>query len=97
MRQKINSGQMRFKRWSLLGYLVVACLFLGVVLAAGEQIPRQVIVSSGGQVSAGNVQLQSAIGQPLAGSVSNGNLALCSGFLWCATDDTSVYLPLIVK
>ncbi len=102
MRHKINPGQMSFKRWGLISGLVAACLFLGLALAAGEQIPRQVIDSSGGRVSAGNVQLRAAIGQPVAGPVSNGNLALCSGFLCgptggASSGSNSVYLPLIIK
>ena len=102
MKRKINLRYLRFKRRALIGGLVAAFLFLGVALAAGEQLPRQVIDSGGGQVSAGNVRLVAAIGQPVAGSVSGGNVGVCSGFL-CgsgggqAPGQNNVYLPLVVK
>jgi hypothetical protein len=90
------------KRWALLSGLVAACLFLGVALASGEQLPRQVIDSGGGQISGGEVRLHSVIGQPVAGPVSSGGLGLCSGFLCGSTGGAApgaygVYLPLVVK
>lgn len=102
MPRKLNRHQLNCKRWALIIGLIAAFLFLGVALAAGEQLPHQVIDSGGGPVSAGNVRLQSAIGQPVAGPVSSTNLNLCSGFLCGSGGGQSpgaggIYLPLVVK
>jgi hypothetical protein len=64
----------------VLGGLAALLLAAGVALAAGETLPRSLVSSGGGQVSAGGLHLHSAIGQPLVGAVGDGP-ALCSGFL----------------
>ena len=92
----------RHRRLGLIGGLVAGWLFLGVALAAGEIIPRNLMESSGGWVSNGSLRLHHAVGQPVAGTVSNGNLTLCSGLVCgsgvAAQESTfQIYLPLIVK
>jgi plastocyanin len=51
-----------------------------VVYAAGEQLPRSVAAGGGGRVSNSQFVMQSAIGQPLSGSVGNSQQRLCTGY-----------------
>lgn len=65
------------------GAAVILLLLAVTVLAAGERLPRSLVGSGGGPVGAGGINLHSAIGQPVVGTVSTtGNtLSLCSGYL----------------
>lgn len=100
--RNFNPQRMSLKRRALIGGLMATFLFLGAALAAGEQLPRYVTTGGGGPVNGGQVRLMAAIGQPVAGPVSSGNLGLCGGFL-CGSGggqspgQNSVYLPLVVK
>jgi uncharacterized repeat protein (TIGR01451 family) len=60
--------------------LVALLVLVGVALAAGESIPRSQIGSGGGEISGGGLGLRTTIGQPFAGTVSNGP-TVCSGLL----------------
>ena len=64
------------------------------ILAA--EIDRHVIASGGGRVEAGGYVLNSTIGQPVAGRVSNNPYNLCAGF-WCGAARYQIYLPLILR
>lgn len=94
---------MKIKRRVIIGLvtvLVVLLLSLGLVLAAGEMLPRSLVSAGGGLVAQSGLNLHSAIGQPAVGAVQNGP-TLCSGFL-CGPGAPSVndgghslYLPLL--
>jgi hypothetical protein len=88
--------------------LVLACLLLlllgfGVVWAGGEALPRSLISAGGGLVTQGDLVLQTATGQPVAGAVDNG-LVLCSGY-WCGAGAPiteppaghALFLPTIIR
>lgn len=64
----------------VLAGLMALLLSIGVALAAGEILPRSLMGSGGGQISGGGLRLRSAIGQPVAGAVSD-SFTLCSGFI----------------
>jgi plastocyanin len=61
--------------------ILFSLLVVFVVSAAGESIPHSVVGSGGGQIAAGDLVLRSAIGQPVAGKVSNSTYTLYAGFL----------------
>jgi hypothetical protein len=93
------------QKWSLAigGGVLILLLLMGVVLASGGvELPRSVLSSSGGSVSSSGLVLNSAMGQPVAGTVENGTIRHCSGF-WCAAaapvtpSSEALYLPLIIK
>ena len=73
-RRTWNSRWFRVAVVLLLGRLLVAT----VLAASGPSIITWVIGPGGGQVEGDGLQLRSAIGQPVAGSVSE-DLTLCSG------------------
>lgn len=86
---------------TLIGAMVGVLLLTAIVLAAGESLPRHVIGSGGSSIENG-ITLRNAIGQPIAGAVSNG-ITLCSGFV-CGQSTSApfdnnhfVYLPLVLK
>lgn len=64
---------------ALIG-LLAGMLFAEMLFAAGETIPRSAVTGGGGAVSAGNVALRAAIGQPAAGAVGDAP-TLCSGII----------------
>ena len=69
------------RRWLfVLGLLALMLALLTLVVVAGLNHDRYLISSGGGQISQGNLVLQSAVGQPVIGGNANG-LTLCSGFL----------------
>ena len=61
--------------------ILVSLLVVFVVSAAGESIQRSLVGSGGGQIAAGDLVLRSAIGQPVAGKVSNSAYTLYTGVL----------------
>ncbi len=83
--------------------LVAALLLVTLVLAAIGGMPRSLAGSGGGLLEGGGLSLRSALGQPLAGTVSDG-IQLCSGF-HCGSGvvDTpsnpahAIYLPVVVR
>jgi hypothetical protein len=94
--------KLSYKRTGFIGGLAAALLFFGVVLAAGEGMPRALVGGGGGAVSGDGLRLRTAIGQPLAGVVENG-ITLCSGFL-CGpgasarrAEQHTLYLPLVLR
>ncbi|MEZ4831205.1 MAG: hypothetical protein R2873_04235 [Caldilineaceae bacterium] len=70
----------RSLRRALVG-IVLSLLVVFVVSAAGESLQRSIVGSGGGKIEAGDLVLRSAIGQPVGGKVSSGQLALYAGFL----------------
>ena len=59
--------------------LALTALTVGAALAAGETIRLGGLSSGGGQLQAGNLRLNSAVGQPLAGDTGGGGLNVCVG------------------
>ena len=68
-------------RWLIRIALSLAGILLAVNLAfaVGESLKQSAGISGGGQVTNGAVTLRSSIGQPVAGTVSNGQEVLCTG------------------
>jgi uncharacterized protein YjeT (DUF2065 family) len=88
---------------SLVGAALALVLVLGGVLAVGEPPLRSTISSGGGEISSGELRLQTSIGQPVVGAVSNETYELCSGLI-CGSGAPGlnivlqkVYLPLVEK
>lgn len=98
-------GRKATKLFVLLGLL---CLATGVVLAQGTPILRRWLIGGGGTQNGpainGSTSLQGALGEPIAGRSSNGNVSLVSGF-WSKTAATPeptptpgpLYLPVILQ
>jgi hypothetical protein len=85
-----------------LAALGIVALSGMVVYAAGEPLPRSAVVSGGGIISDGGLTLRPAIGQPVAGTVSDGSTRLCSGVVCGPSRSGSssrpsgaLYLPVI--
>ncbi len=83
-----------------LALMVLLLLSLGWAAAGGEMLPPSLVSSGGGAVSGGGLSMETAVGQPVAGTVGNG-LTLCAGF-YCgggveAGGGEMVYLPLVVR
>ena len=89
---------MRGTRW-LIPALALSIIATAVALAAGDSLPRSVMSSGGGTgLAAGGNILYGTLGQPVAGTVSDTDFDLCSGF-WCgpaASRGKRIYLPLII-
>ena len=65
---------------TLLGIALLLTL-VGVALANGDVLlTRELLSSGGGEVSNSEVSMRSSIGQPVAGSVTSGDLTGCFGF-----------------
>lgn len=92
--------QTAFPKWLGLLLLIGSLLLAARVLAAGEIISRHIIPGSGGtHLAAGDLILHGALGQPVAGPVSNTNYRLCSGF-WCGAAPAQggkIYLPVVIR
>jgi hypothetical protein len=84
-----------WKAWTA-GLLIILLTAGAVLAAAGPAITQWVVGAGGGKVEGGGLVLHSAIGQPAAGTVSNG-LRLCSGYLCGEGDLWQVYLPLVIR
>jgi len=93
----------RFVLTILLFALAIVLLVGTATLAqaAGYELPRWLLGSGGGHLTAGNYDPDPMIGQPVAGSISAGNYALSSGFWWEAgtvpVGPFKINLPLVVK
>ena len=93
---------MKNYRWLVPIILLALFLLGGVVLAAAEVLPRSAISGGGstGLAADGHI-LHGALGQSVAGAVSNADYHLCSGF-WCGEGSGVptihwLYLPLVVR
>ncbi|MBX3010937.1 MAG: hypothetical protein KF832_05495 [Caldilineaceae bacterium] len=73
----------------LLGGVV---LFVGTALAAGEVLTRAAITIAGGQAVVNGIEVRSAIGQPMAGIVSN-NGEMCVGLMCPGSGSTQGVPP----
>jgi hypothetical protein len=86
----------------ILIMLVVCLLVVGAAVASELiSIDWYVFGGGGGSVSNGTTEIESTIGQPVVGGVSEGKLVLCSGY-WCGSDGIYIapkyiYLPLVMK
>jgi len=79
--------------------LLTFFLLAGAALAQGTPaIPWSVIGGGGGHAEGGAIiSLDSTIGQPIVGQVSNLPYDLCAGY-WCgAAAQYRVYLPLVLR
>jgi hypothetical protein len=82
----------------LLLFLIIA-LLSGTVL--GQVTPDSAIswfvIASGGSSSiGGNVNLESTLGQSIAGSSESGNVFLGEGY-WYAPTAVELYLPIVIR
>jgi hypothetical protein len=78
---------------TLAGLLIVA----GVGLEAGSQVNWHALSGGGGRSVAGAYSVETAIGQPVAGTVGAGSYAVCAGVLCGTADLHDVYLPMVVQ
>lgn len=66
-------------------------------MAQDSSVDRQVIASGGTQLEQGAYSLDNTLGQPVVGSSSEGDTAVCVGF-WCQSAvEYTVYVPVILK
>ena len=85
MKMKKKDRDRRHAYGPLLVAVVLALAAFGVALAAGESMPRSLFSGGGGANSAAGIQSQGALGQPVAGAVSDGSsFSNCAGF-WCGS------------
>ena len=78
----------------ILFYLSLVCLILlAAGFSAGFDIGWYAFTTGGGHAAAGNYTLDSAIGQPVVGTIGNGAIQICAGFL-CAPPAFIIYMPL---
>ncbi len=85
------------KRMALFATALALLMLAGTALAQGTTaIPWSVLGGGGGHTEAGGISLDGTIGQPIVGTVSQGNYELCAGF-WCGTAQYLVYLPLVMR
>jgi hypothetical protein len=92
----------RLKRSSMkIGLWVIALLVVAsTVLASsggGYTLDWYKVSSGGGAISGGGFNLTSTIGQADAGLMSGGSYNLTGGFLFRATSNHTIYLPLLSK
>ena len=80
--------------------LTLAILLLtlaGAAYAAGTvSIDWWASTGGGGRIESSSLTLDSAIGQGVAGTVKNGSLEVCSGFL-CVSLPRKLFLPVIIQ
>jgi len=82
---------------AIIPALLAFFLLAGAALAQGPAIPWSVIGSGGGHAEGGaTISLDSTIGQPIVGQVSNLPYDLCAGF-WCSGVGCQLYLPLVLR
>ncbi len=92
---------MKTYRLITLGILCAVLIVLGGVAWArtvqSSSIDRSVIGSGGAHLEQGSISLDNTLGQPVAGSYSEGDADLCVGF-WCQIAfEYNVYIPLVLK
>jgi hypothetical protein len=87
------------KLTALVGVLFGSLVLTGAIWAAPLQTPAidWNVIGGGGHLGQGNLSLDYTIGQPVAGQLDNGDVALCVGF-WCGVSVASyIYLPLVLR
>ena len=87
------------RRLKILLLMSAALLIVATALAAGPAINRLLLAPGGGYLDGAGINLQSAIGQPVGGSVTNG-VTLCSGLICgsgAATTGKQIYLPAVFR
>ena len=71
---------------------------LGIDSVEGSAIERWVIGGGGGEASgAGEVVVNSTLGDPIVGPAGDGSVSLGAGYWYGAETAYTVYLPLVVK
>lgn len=71
----------RPERTYWLAVVAALCVGFGSSSAIGQSsLPNIVFAGGGGTISAGQFRVHSTIGEPVAGTISNGSLRLVSGF-----------------
>ena len=89
---------MKTKILILLQVLIISLVVVGLALANGTvDLPRWVLGSGASDASAGDVTLQSTLGQPIVGGISGGDITLEQGFWHGSSNQHDIYLPLILK
>lgn len=82
--------------WAM-AYILTSLLFTVILSAPGsESIDWWVIGSGGGQITSGNLSLESVIGQAAAGDVSSNGTKLYAGFIY-GVSGASIYLPVLMR
>lgn len=100
-KSKVSVKKARLKSSTIIIIGLLLCLAVGLALAAGDTMPRTLIDSGGGALEQSDIRLQSSIGQPIVGTVSQ-EMTLCSGY-YCGpgvaavAKDYAIYLPVIVR
>lgn len=77
----------------LLASLGLVLLISGTVLAAGEVLTRSAFTIAGGQAVVNGIEARSAVGQPIAGIISN-NGEVCVGFVCPGSGSTQGVPPI---
>ncbi len=78
-------------------YILTTLMFSVILSAPGsETIDWWVLSSGGGQISSGNISLETTIGQAAAGDVSSGGTSLYAGFIY-GINGSTIYLPVVMK
>ncbi len=84
---------------SLAAALLLA--LIGIVSVSADNslfnIEWGVFSSGGGRISAGDVQLDSSLGEPITGNSTGGEISLDSGTWTDILEQKSVFLPLIIR
>jgi hypothetical protein len=84
----------------LVAVLFGSLVLTGAIRAATFQTPVvgwDVMSGGGGHLEQGDLSLDYTIGQPVAGQLGSGDVALCVGF-WCGVSvENYIYLPLVLR
>jgi hypothetical protein len=84
------------KKMVVMTFLVLSILASGAAAASlTPSLKRHVTGGGGGRVEVPGYRLDATVGQPVVGTVSGGDYALCAGF-WCEST-YEIYLPLVLK
>ncbi len=92
---------MRNRKWRILVLLLLLAAMLATAsltaVAGSHTIDWYVMAGGGGSASAGDLTLTGTIGQAAAGTTSNGDFDLCSGF-WCQVKALArIFLPIVIR
>jgi len=91
---------MMIRKPLLIGITLVLLLAVVGIIAAqatpGSAIDWFAITAGGGQAAGGNVTLDSAVGQAIAGPSIGGNVSLGAGYVYALTQ-VKIYLPMVRK
>ncbi|MDQ4076980.1 MAG: hypothetical protein M3220_12130 [Chloroflexota bacterium] len=81
----------------VLTLILLLSLMGSAFSSGGTALDWSVTASGGGHAEAGNLSLDSTIGQPVIGTTGNGDAVLCAGF-WCrVTALFHTYFPVLLR